>query len=53
MPLGTAYAVWAGIGAAGTMALGMLAFGEPADTGRVLCLILIVTGTIGLRFATN
>ena len=53
VPLGTAYAVWAGIGAAGTVTLGMLAFGEPADTVRVLCLALIVAGTIGLRLAAN
>jgi quaternary ammonium compound-resistance protein SugE len=53
VPLGTAYAVWAGIGAAGTVALGMLAFGEPADAARILCLILIVAGTIGLRLAAN
>ena len=50
---GTKTTVEAGIGAAGTVTLGMLAFGEPADTVRVLCLALIVAGTIGLRLAAN
>lgn len=49
LPVGTAYAVWTGIGAAGTAALGMAFFGEPATAGRVLCLLLIVAGAAGLR----
>jgi quaternary ammonium compound-resistance protein SugE len=49
VPFGTAYAVWTGIGAAGTIAIGMLAFGEPTDLFRVTCLSLIVAGTVGLK----
>jgi quaternary ammonium compound-resistance protein SugE len=52
LPFGTAYAVWVGIGAAGTMILGMTAFGEPADVFRVTCLILIIAGTIGLKLVS-
>jgi quaternary ammonium compound-resistance protein SugE len=51
VPFGTAYAVWTGIGAMGTVLLGMTLFGEPADVGRVICLALIVTGIIGLKIA--
>jgi quaternary ammonium compound-resistance protein SugE len=52
VPFGTAYAVWTGIGAAGTITIGMLAFGEPTDLLRVTCLLLIVTGMVGLRLAS-
>jgi quaternary ammonium compound-resistance protein SugE len=52
VPFGTAYAVWTGIGAAGTITIGMLAFGEPTDLFRVTCLLLIVTGMVGLRLAS-
>src|SRR5262245_57655583 len=48
VPFGTAYAVWTGIGAAGAVTIGILLFGEPADAARVGCIVLIVTGTIGL-----
>ena len=51
VPFGTAYAVWTGIGAAGTAFVGMLAFGESPDAGRIACLMLIVAGTIGLKLA--
>ena len=51
VPFGTAYAGWTGIGAMGTVLLGMTLFGEPADIGRVICLALIVTGIIGLKIA--
>lgn len=51
LPIGTAYAVWTGIGAAGTAALGMLWLGEPATAGRVACLGLIVAGVVGLKVA--
>jgi quaternary ammonium compound-resistance protein SugE len=51
LPFGTAYAVWTGIGAAGTAFVGILAFGESADAMRLACLVLIVAGTIGLKFA--
>ncbi len=50
LPIGTAYAVWVGIGAAGTAVLGMVLFNEPRDAARLLCLALIVAGVIGLKF---
>jgi quaternary ammonium compound-resistance protein SugE len=49
IPIGTAYAVWTGIGAAGTATLGMVLFAEPATTGRIVCLVLIVAGVVGLK----
>lgn len=52
LPVGTSYAVWVGVGAVGTAILGMVLFNEPASTGRVLSLGLIVAGIVGLRLAT-
>ena len=49
IPLGTAYAVWTGIGAAGTAILGMVFLGESRDAPRLLCLVLIVAGVVGLK----
>lgn len=49
MPLGTAYAVWTGIGAIGTVAAGILLFGEPATAARLACVGLIFIGIIGLK----
>lgn len=49
IPMGTAYAVWGGIGAIGTVTVGMLWFGEPATTVRVLLILLIVAAIAGLR----
>jgi quaternary ammonium compound-resistance protein SugE len=49
LPVGTAYAVWTGIGAAGTAIAGMLALGEPADALRIAAISLIVIGAIGLQ----
>jgi quaternary ammonium compound-resistance protein SugE len=49
IPMGTAYAVWTGIGAAGTAFLGMLLFGESREVARILCLVMIVAGTVGLK----
>lgn len=49
LPAGTAYAVWVGIGAAGTAVFGMLLLGEPATVARLLCIGLIVAGVLGLR----
>ncbi len=49
LPFGTAYAVWTGIGATGSILVGMLVFSEPADPIRILCLTLIVAGMIGLK----
>ena len=52
IPMGTAYAIWTGIGAAGTAALGMLFFGESATPIRLFSLLLIVAGIIGLRISS-
>ena len=49
LPLGTAYAVWTGIGAVGTAIVGMVLFREPATAARIVCLSLIVTGITGLK----
>ncbi|MGE5499986.1 MAG: DMT family transporter [Syntrophothermus sp.] len=53
LPLGTAYAVWTGIGAAGTAIYGMLYFGESRETIRILFLLLIVCGVLGLKFSSK
>ena len=52
IPVGTGYAVWTGIGAAGTALIGMLFLGEPREVLRIICLLLIVAGVVGLRFAS-
>ena len=52
IPVGTGYAVWTGIGAAGTAALGIVLFGESAAWPRLACLGLIVAGVVGLKLAT-
>jgi quaternary ammonium compound-resistance protein SugE len=52
IPLGTAYAVWTGIGAVGAVILGIFLFGEPATAGRIACLALIVGGIVGLKLLT-
>ena len=52
LPVGTAYAVWTGIGAVGTAALGIYLFAEPATVARLLCIGLILTGIIGLKLVT-
>jgi quaternary ammonium compound-resistance protein SugE len=49
IPMGTAYAVWGGIGAIGTVAVGMLWFGEPATTLRILLIFVVVAAIAGLR----
>ena len=49
LPVGTAYAVWTGIGAVGTVALGIVLFGEPATVARLLCVGLIVAGIVGFK----
>ena len=53
LPAGTAYAVWTGIGAAGTAILGVIIFKEPATAGRLVCVLLIVSGVIGLKLVTK
>jgi quaternary ammonium compound-resistance protein SugE len=49
LPVGTAYAVWTGIGAVGTALLGIVLFGEPATFARLGCIALIVAGIVGLK----
>ena len=49
LPFGTAYAVWTGIGAAGSIIVGMVIFSEPTDPVRIICLTLIVAGMVGLK----
>lgn len=52
LPLGTAYAVWTGIGTVGTAIAGMVLLGEPAGALRLLCIALIVAGIVGLKVLT-
>jgi len=52
LPLGTAYAVWTGIGAVGTVLLGVALFGESASAPRMVCIGLIVAGIVGLKLVT-
>ncbi len=52
LPVGTAYAIWVGVGAVGTAILGIVLLGEPANAGRMVSLGLIVAGIIGLKLAT-
>lgn len=53
LPLGTAYAVWTGIGAVGTALLGMVLFGESRETARLVSIGLIVAGIVGLKLVTR
>ncbi|MEO8924430.1 MAG: multidrug efflux SMR transporter [Caldimonas sp.] len=52
LPVGTAYAIWTGIGAAGVAILGIALLGESAAPMRILCIVLILTGVIGLRLVS-
>ena len=52
LPLGTAYSVWVGIGAVGTVVLGIVLFGESANTVRLISVTLIIGGIIGLKLAS-
>ncbi len=52
IPVGTAYAVWTGIGAVGVAIMGMFLFGESRDVIRIICLLLIVSGILGLKLAS-
>lgn len=52
LPLGTAYAVWTGIGAVGTVIYGMVRLNEPRDVARIVCVAVIVGGIIGLKALT-
>tara|TARA_B110000503_G_scaffold131615_1_gene206515 strand:- start:13 stop:333 length:321 start_codon:yes stop_codon:yes gene_type:complete len=53
MPLGTGYAVWTGIGTIGTVVFGITFFSEPANILRLLFLLMIIIGIVGLKFATR
>jgi quaternary ammonium compound-resistance protein SugE len=52
LPLSTAYAIWTGIGAVGAVILGIVLFNESASTTRLLCLLMIVAGIIGLKLVS-
>lgn len=52
LPVGTAYAVWVGVGAVGTALLGIALFGEAANAGRLISLALIVAGIVGLKLSS-
>ncbi len=52
IPVGTGYAVWTGIGAVGAAIVGMVYLGEPRTTARIVCLLLIVAGIVGLNLAS-
>lgn len=52
LPVGTAYAVWTGVGAVGTAILGIVLFGEAASMGRLACLALIAGGIVGLKIVS-
>jgi len=53
IPVGTAYAVWTGIGAVGVAIMGMFLFNESKDILRILCLLLIVSGIVGLKLVSK
>lgn len=53
LPIGTAYAVWTGIGAVGTAILGIILFDEPRNFGRLACIALIVAGILGLKLTSG
>ncbi|MGL5166491.1 MAG: quaternary ammonium compound efflux SMR transporter SugE [Afipia sp.] len=52
LPIGTAYTVWAGIGAVGTVIFGIAVFGDPASAVRLICIGLIIAGIVGLKTVT-
>ena len=51
--IGTGYAIWTGIGAIGTAVIGMLILGDSKEIGRIACILIIITGIIGLKFFSN
>ena len=53
LPVGTAYAVWTGIGAVGTVIMGMILFDEPKDLARIFFIGMILMGIVGLKFFTK
>ncbi len=52
LPVGTAYAVWTGIGAVGTVLLGIVLFGDPTSPARLVCVALILAGIVGLKIVS-
>ena len=52
LPVGTAYAVWTGIGTIGTALLGLILFGEPASAARLACIAMVAAGIVGLKLVT-
>lgn len=53
LPIGTAYAVWTGIGAVGTVIVGILVFKEPADFWRIFFITTLISSIVGLKFVSN
>ncbi|QYO63992.1 quaternary ammonium compound efflux SMR transporter SugE [Leptolyngbya sp. 7M] len=53
LPIGTAYAVWTGIGTVGAALIGMVLFDEPRDAVRVICIMLIIAGIAGLKITSS
>ncbi|WHZ17187.1 MAG: small multidrug resistance family (SMR) protein [Nitrospira sp.] len=53
IPVGTGYAIWTGIGAAGTAILGMVLFGESRDGWRIFGIVLIITGIVSLKLSSS
>ncbi len=51
--IGTGYAIWTGIGAIGTAIIGMLLLGDSKEIGRVICILVVITGILGLKFFSN
>ncbi|SRR5712692_3496253 len=53
LPIGTAYAIWTGMGSAGTAVLGIYLFNEPRDAARMICILLILSGIAGLKWTSE
>ncbi|MGD9715149.1 MAG: multidrug efflux SMR transporter [Thermomicrobiales bacterium] len=53
LPMGTAYAAWTGIGAVGSVIVGIIIFNEPASAARIACVALVASGVIGLRLTST
>jgi quaternary ammonium compound-resistance protein SugE len=53
LPLGTAYAIWTGIGAVGAFAVGIVVMGEAATLGRIVSVALLITGMVGLKLSSG
>lgn len=53
LPVGTAYSVWVGVGAVGAVILGIVLFGEPANLGRIISVVFIIAGIVGLKLSST